>query len=722
MTAGESVPSAFLGLFGALLVWQSLRSPRTEKGTITHFWTLPLEVVASVVVLVLSVRDLIAAGAPSWPFPAAGAAILLGGSWLFRRAQHDLGPYWSYHIEVRPNQPLVCRGAYGWCRHPAYLGLMSEVVALPVALASPAGLAAALLGFVPVVVLRTWLEELALERGLGDAYRAYQRSTPLFIPRRRHVAAWMEAHKDGVRALFALAGVAVAAAGVLAADPRRWLAYLVVFALLGVSHFACVDLPPPLRVIALPHLAINAAFTYIIGLPVISLDYLAKLLTFRLMVTLHRLGISRPPAYLATLVEHASRGERPPRGAYVDHWANHAAGALGCAVRWAGFAALTGGRGLDPLLAILLSELAAAAALGLVNVLLPLPAQEWLAGTAGRSPEPALEVRADILFATLVFLPIQVFLIYYGFRSHGMLGAALWSLAAFGPHTVLEFLNRRRTTLVRRNEELVEKSKALEAANLALEEKARALHDKQEELRMLVYAVTHDLKDPLGAILLTAEQLVEEEKRALSAEGARLLERIAELAKETAAMVADLLELFRVTTTPEEVGTVDLGALVERARRTIAPQIAAKGVRVEVGRLPTVRGQAGKLGHAVTNLLSNAVKYAPAETGLVEVGGELREGDAVMWVRDNGKGIPPAYHGWIFELFGRVPKDEGGTHSGGGVGLAIVKRVVEAHGGRVWVESTPGKGASFYIRLPGGRAGGPPGPQQESPERTPPSG
>src|SRR5207247_6268804 len=144
-------------------------------------------------------------------------------------------------------------------------------------------------------------------------------------------------------------------------------------------------------------------------------------------------------------------------------------------------------------------------------------------------------------------------------------------------------------------------------------------------------------------------------------------------------MIRDLLELFRITSQREAPAWAELGALVERALETLGPQSAAKGVRVEIGPLPRVWGQARKLGHVVSNLLGNAVKYVAAEQGEIAVLGGAENGSVCLSVRDNGIGIPPAYHRGIFELFGRVPGREqevdGRAVGGTGVGLAIVKRI-----------------------------------------------
>src|SRR5216117_1718919 len=232
---------------------------------------------------------------------------------------------------------------------------------------------------------------------------------------------------------------------------------------------------------------------------------------------------------------------------------------------------------------------------------------------------------------------------------------------------------------------VAERTAELSAVNAELAAKARALEEKQDELKSFVYTVTHDLKSPLSAILLIADLLQQREGAGLGAEGREDLERIVRLAGGTEDMIRDLLELFRITSQPE------------------AP------ARVEMGALPRVWGQARKLGHVVSNLLGNAVKYVAAEQGEIAVLGGAENGSVRLSVRDNGIGIPPAYHRGIFELFGRVPGREqevdGRAVGGTGVGLAIVKRIVEAHRGSVAVESAPGAGSCFTVRLPAGGGG-----------------
>ena len=198
-------------------------------------------------------------------------------------------------------------------------------------------------------------------------------------------------------------------------------------------------------------------------------------------------------------------------------------------------------------------------------------------------------------------------------------------MATLAPHYLLKLLNDRRNRLARN-------ATVLEQLNVALRR-------KQQELAEFVYTVTHDLKSPVNAILLTADEALDREGDDLTLETRGDLEQIARMAETTEHIIGDLLGLFRITTTDEPVADVSLETIVTSVVDGLQAQIAAKRARVEVGELPVVRGQATKLEHAVANLLSNAVKYVPRGAGVVQVSAEERDGDTTLCVRDNGVGI-----------------------------------------------------------------------------------
>jgi signal transduction histidine kinase len=305
------------------------------------------------------------------------------------------------------------------------------------------------------------------------------------------------------------------------------------------------------------------------------------------------------------------------------------------------------------------------------------------------------------------WLPVQA-----GFVANWTAPPGLAGVAIFATWIVLNLIafyasrsgQQLRNFASHLQERVKERTVQLTSVNAELATKARALEEKQAELRTVVDAVTHELKNPLNAILLTADLLRESEDITLSAEAREDLERIIRLAGNTEDMIRDLLRLFEITTADEAPCSVDLKALMGQALETLQPQISAKRVKVHVGPLPRVRGQERKLLHVATNLLANAIKYVSTGRGAIDVTGHVAEGRTVLCVRDNGIGIAPAYHVGIFDLFRRVPESEqqvdGEAVAGSGVGLAVVQRIVEAHGGAAWVESQPGLGSRFYISIP----------------------
>ncbi len=691
-----------------LVVTEVFFRRREERGVVKYRWTYPLEVGGSFVTVALTVLSLRAAPLPpSVDSVLFGSTIFLLGAWFRMRAKADLGRYWSQQIEIRPGQQLIDRGIYRRLRHPGYLGLMMEIAAIPIVAGSVPGMLAVASLLIPAVLLRVRLEERVLTAHL-PSYGPYRRSTPAFLPVGPVVRRTTpEQRVRRIRTLFALLGFVVAAAGLALVEPGHWRTYVVFGVLVMISHFFWFDLPPPIPSMVLPYLTTITAFIYIGGLPIIGIDYVARLLTFPIMLLLSRRGIISPPGYVRPMVEaFESRGSFFTY-AHIDSWANHAQGATSLVARYLTFRILTGAPfGLHPVVAVAGGEFVGYAYQAIVNMLLPLPTSEWLREMRMRSwPKPvALDSRLDVMIAINLSQPPLLFLIYYGYLTHGLGGAAVWSAATLGPHFLLRALNDRRKALAAQHEELQTASERLRDMNCALEEKARALERKQDELKAFVYTVTHDLKNPLAAIILIADLIREREGPLLTHEGREDLDRLVHLAGGTEDMIRDLLNLFQITSAPEAPTVVDLQALVAQALDTLRPQTLAKGVHVWVGALPSVWGQRRKLGHAVTNLLSNAVKYVPAGRGEVTVRGEVRDGSVRLCVRDNGIGIPAAYHGNIFELFGRVPPSEqvvdGHSVEGTGVGLAIVKRSVEASGGSVWVESEAGKGSRFYLELP----------------------
>lgn len=222
------------------------------------------------------------------------------------------------------------------------------------------------------------------------------------------------------------------------------------------------------------------------------------------------------------------------------------------------------------------------------------------------------------------------------------------------------------------------------------------LEDQNAELERFVYTVSHDLKSPLITVKGFLAHLG---KSARAGNWDRFdadLARVGKAAEKMRHLLDDLLQLSRVGRVANPPRDVSVSAAAAEVVQLLAGPIAARGAEVEVKPdLPEVRADPTRLTEVLVNLIGNAVKFMGDQTRpRVEVG--FRAADRAFYVSDNGIGIDPAYHARVFTLFERLDPAAEGT----GVGLAIVKRIVEVHGGRVWVESARGSGATFCFTLP----------------------
>jgi signal transduction histidine kinase len=231
------------------------------------------------------------------------------------------------------------------------------------------------------------------------------------------------------------------------------------------------------------------------------------------------------------------------------------------------------------------------------------------------------------------------------------------------------------------------------------------LEAKNAELERFTYTVSHDLRSPLITILGFLGFVERAVAAGETGRAAADLERIRAAATLMERLLRELLEVSRIGRVTAPARAVRLEALAHEVVASAQGTIAAAGVelRVEPG-LPAVHGDPVRLRQALQNLVDNAVKFTagrPDARVTIAPGGVDEAGRLLLFVRDNGIGIDPRHHERVFGLFERLDNAREGT----GVGLAIVKRVVELHGGRVWVDSTPGQGATFWLALPGAPAG-----------------
>ena len=226
------------------------------------------------------------------------------------------------------------------------------------------------------------------------------------------------------------------------------------------------------------------------------------------------------------------------------------------------------------------------------------------------------------------------------------------------------------------------------------------LKAKNAELEQFAYTISHDLKAPIITIrgflgFLKAD--------ALAGNTLRLqkdIQRISEAADKMHKLLNDLLDLSRIGRVVNKIGMISFYGLVEKAREILQGRLYENNVEIIIDNaLPMVYGDDQRLLEVVQNLIDNAAKFMGDQPNpRVEIGQrEMSEnGFATLYVRDNGIGIEPPFHERIFGLFNRLNPDIEGT----GIGLSLVKRIIEFHGGRIWVQSEAGKGATFYFTLP----------------------
>lgn len=239
----------------------------------------------------------------------------------------------------------------------------------------------------------------------------------------------------------------------------------------------------------------------------------------------------------------------------------------------------------------------------------------------------------------------------------------------------------------------------IRALNGSLEQRVQQrtadLEQSMRDMEAISYSMAHDLRAPLRAMNGYAVMVLHEESGRLSTEGRHKLERVVQSARNMGSMIDDLLGLFQVLRAELVPQPVDMQLLAKEAVRMLGP--AARRTIIELGDLPAAMGDATLLRQIVFNLLDNALKYSQGVLGArVSVGFDREVG--AYRVTDNGIGFDMAYADKLFGVFQRLHNDT--QVQGTGIGLSIAARVIERHGGRIWAQSVPGEGATFWFTLP----------------------
>jgi signal transduction histidine kinase len=237
---------------------------------------------------------------------------------------------------------------------------------------------------------------------------------------------------------------------------------------------------------------------------------------------------------------------------------------------------------------------------------------------------------------------------------------------------------------------------SLENSHDVVEARTAELERSNRELDQFAAVTSHDLKEPLQTVTVFAGLLNRDYRDQLDESGRTFLDSILVSTERMRMLIRDLLEFSRVGHGELQCERVPAEELIGRARDNLAGAIAERGATVMVDPLPTVEVDPAQCSQVFQNLLSNALKFSDEEEPQVHVSAILDGGDWRFSVRDNGIGIDPAHAERIFKPFARL----GAAREGTGIGLAICQRIVEHHGGRIWVEAAPGGGSTFYFTIP----------------------
>jgi PAS domain S-box-containing protein len=264
-------------------------------------------------------------------------------------------------------------------------------------------------------------------------------------------------------------------------------------------------------------------------------------------------------------------------------------------------------------------------------------------------------------------------------------------------------------TLQGNSRDITEEQKALnEQIEIALYQKKlreQEIKQKQElarsnsELEKFAYIVSHDLQDPLGIISSYAQLLQRRYQDQLDTTGNKYIQQMLKAIQRMRQQIDDLLQYSRVNTKTQPFQIIDINWVLEQALANLQVSIRQQGVIIKVENpLPTLIADPSQLIQLLQNLISNGIKYHGDVSPVIIIDSQKREDDWVFSISDNGIGIDPKYSERIFQIFQRLHTQE--EYPGTGIGLAICKRIVERHGGKIWIESELGKGSIFYFTIP----------------------
>ncbi len=270
-------------------------------------------------------------------------------------------------------------------------------------------------------------------------------------------------------------------------------------------------------------------------------------------------------------------------------------------------------------------------------------------------------------------------------------GHTRWSLVTKVP---LHDSHGQLVGLVGVSHDITERKRQEEEAKKSAEELARS----NAELEQFAYVASHDLQEPLRAVASCVQLLKKRYEGKLDARADEFIAHAVDGTKRMQALISDLLDYSRIGTHTHPFEPANCAMVLDDALANLAVALHESGAVVEHDPLPTVLADASQLAQVFQNLIGNAIKFRGERRPEIRVIARREAGGWLFGVSDNGIGIEPQYFERIFRVFQRLHTR--GRYPGTGIGLAICKKIVERHGGRIWIESQPAQGATFYFTLP----------------------
>ena len=248
------------------------------------------------------------------------------------------------------------------------------------------------------------------------------------------------------------------------------------------------------------------------------------------------------------------------------------------------------------------------------------------------------------------------------------------------------------------NQSIDELQKARDVLEIRVQERTAELARSNAELEQFAYIASHDLQEPLRMVSSYVQLLERRYQGKLDQDADEFIAFASEGAIRMQRLINDLLAYSRVGTRGKSFEAVNLDAALSQALENLQLAVKEKNAVITRSELPVVYGDSSQLTQVFQNLIDNAIKFRGDNPPKVHISARIEGTNCVCSVKDNGIGIAPEYLNKLFTLFQRLHTRK--EYPGTGLGLAICKRIIERHGGKIWVESKPSVGSTFYFKIP----------------------